>query len=126
MPGMCGRSARSLRSGQVWQTAGGPALSEANGTPALPLFDPVPLLIELIELGLVVREIDHLPADKFRHHVRLGVERHAVEDDQVGLLALLQAAQTVIDAEEAGRINGDRLERRLLGQAARDGVPDLE
>src|SRR5437763_8908814 len=68
----CGRAGPSLRSGQ--------ALSEANGTPELPLLDSVPPLIELVELGLVVREIDHFSADEFRHHVRLGAKRHAVED----------------------------------------------
>src|SRR5688572_23459890 len=55
-----------------------------------------------------------------RHLVRV-----ARDDDQVGDLALLDGAESVVDAEELGRASGRRLERRSRRHPARDHQLEL-
>src|SRR5690242_14425892 len=91
-----------------------------------PLLNPVLLLIKVVQPGLMIREVHYLPVNQLGHHMRLHAKWRAIENDQVGVFALLNAAQPAVHAEEARRVEGDRRECRLLRQAIGDGVFHLE
>ena len=50
-------------------------------------------------------------------HVRRVLERIAVVEDQVGDLALFDAAEAIVDVQEAGRVEGDAAEGAVETEA---------
>src|SRR4051794_26065589 len=54
------------------------------------------------------------------------VERRSVENQQVGVLAFFNAAEPIRQAENAGRGNGQRFQRRLFAAAAADRESRLQ
>lgn len=58
--------------------------------------------------------MDNLAVDDGHAAGRQAAERMSVKDGDVGILAFFQRADTVLQLEGAGRIDGDALKGRLV------------
>src|SRR5687768_15037961 len=79
----------------------------------------------LPEQPVLVLEADVAPVDDHVLDVRRDLERIAVDDEKVGDLAFLEAANRRADAENLGGVDRQRLDRLVLRQPPRHRLSGL-